>query len=168
MTYRMPDSRKIARILRMQHQKRIWSMIIKTEEQRSAAEIQSHNAACIVAFAAANTLPAVVASIVATYISKPMHKRVIQQISRLSYEIKKGGRPKSVLRIAERNISGAIHSNYEVWLRKNQQPRLRFSQPDFRKEIRVKAHLFLYRRLNLRGSVEEKLSNFFLLLLHEY
>ena len=168
MTYRMPASGKISRILRMRHQKRLWAIIVGKEEQRHAAEIQSHNAACIVAFAAANTLPAVVASVVAAYIPKPIHRKTIQQISRLSYKMKKGGRPKSVRGIGELNISYPCHSTYEVWLRKNQQPRLRLSQPEFRKEIRVKAHMSLWRRLHLRGSVEEKLSNFFLLLLHEY
>ena len=161
-------SPEIARLLDMTYQKRRWSMIIAKEENIQKRRQERHNAACIIAFGGDSTLPAVIASIVASYIPKPMHKRVIQQISRLSYRIKKGGRPKSVRGIGELNISYPCHSTYEVWLRKNQQPRLRLSQPEFRKEIRVKAHLFLWRRLHLRGSVEEKLSKFFLLLHHEY
>ena len=80
MTYRAPASCKIARILRMQYQQRLWAIIVGKEEQRHVAEIQSHNAACIVAFSASNTLPAAIASIVAEYIPKPIHKKTIQQI----------------------------------------------------------------------------------------
>ena len=168
MTYRMPASRKIARLLKMQYQKRLWAIIVGKEEQRHTAEIQSHNAACIVAFSASNTLPAAIASIVAEYIPKPIHKKTIQQISRLSYKMKKWSRLKNGRGGEGLHMPLALHSNYKVWLRKNQQPRLRLSQPEFRKEIRNKAHLSLWRRLHLRGSIEEKLSNFFLFLLYKY
>ena len=166
-------SPEIARLLDMTYQKRRWSMIIAKEENIQKRRQERHNAACIIAFGGDSTLPAVIASIVASYIPKPMHYEAIQQISHFSYKMKKWARLKNGPPGA-RGQGGvlhmplALHSNYEAWLMKNQQPRLRFSQPEFRAEIRNKAHLFLYRRLNLRGSIEEKLSNFFLLLLYKY
>jgi len=44
---------------------------------------------------------------------------------------------------------------------------LLFSQYDFKKEIREQAHRSLYRRLTLQGTLDERLSSFFMVLLDE-
>ena len=54
----------------------------------------------------------------------------------------------------------SIHPNHAVWLRENQQPKLRFSQPDFRKQITERAHQVLFRQLELQGDTDTQLSDF--------
>ena len=163
---RLPVIPEIARTLTESYIKRRWASIVRNEEIKNIEQTRRLRASCIVGFSADSTLPQDMASVVASYIKKPINDLAIYQISALDKHLKrmkilKNGRGGEGLHMP---LSLTPLYKHKLWLLENQQPRLRFSQPDFRKEIRMRAHLSLYRRLHLQGNVEEQLSEFLLIL----
>jgi len=113
---------------------------------------------CIVGFGAESTLPKGVARVVASYIKTPIGCVSIFAVSRFVTFLKR----QEELRTGRGGEGMRTTEKYKI---KTQLPRLLFSQWEFLKEIRKRAHLSLYRRLCLQGGVEEQLSEFFMILM---
>jgi len=134
--------------------------IVKRELKHNAELIRRVEAACIVAFAACSTLPANIAKEVAAFIKHPFTERTIKQISMLICCEKR----QEIIMYGRGGEGLCSTEKYHI---KHQLPQLLFSQYNFRREILKQAHLSLYRRLTLRGTLDEQLSTLFLILLNE-
>ena len=138
----------------------LWLRVVNREKEANAKLAKQCEAACIVGFAANSALPADSARVVASFISRPFSDRALKCISRLVSSAKQRD-----LTLNGRGGEGLCsHHLYQI---KHQRPRLLFSQYDFKREIREQAHRSLYRRLTLQGTLDERLSSFFLILLNE-
>jgi len=138
----------------------LWLRVVNREKETNAKLAKQCEAACIVGFAANSTLPADSARTIASFISRPFSDRTLKCISHLVSSAKKRD-----LTLNGRGGYGLCsHHLYQI---RHQRPHLLFSQYDFKKEIREQAHRSLYRRLTLQGTLDERLSSFFMVLLDE-
>lgn len=138
----------------------LWLRVVNREKESNAKLAKQYEAACIVGFAAGSTLPADSARTVASFISRPFSDQTLKWFSRLVSSAKQRD-----LTLNGRGGDGLCST--ERYRIKHQQPHLLFSQCDFAKEIRKSAHRSLYRRLTLKGTLDERLSSYFLILLNE-
>ena len=145
----------------------IWSRIVAHGEKNHSAKKENMNAACIVAFTSSRSLPTDVACVIADCIQTPIKDTTIAHVSRFCKKI-----PSTKLCRYGRGGEGVSfnlkYRNPKKWLRENQHPRLPFSQPEFCKEIREKAHIALFRRLQLSGNVASQLQSFLIALHYKY
>ena len=127
--------------------KRQWDQII-TDEQQAYHKSQSHlKSAVVIAFATNNTLPKDIALEVVSFMNTNINHTTIIRISRLLVERRKW----------EISTNGQAVSRRRC---PREKPRLLFSQPDFHKQIRERAHQVLFRQLNTNGDMETQLSTF--------
>ena len=139
----------------------LWLRIVKKEQENHAERARLCEAACIVGFAANSVLPADSARMVASFIKKPITPRTLEKIA-----IIVEGAKRDELLLNGRGGEGLTCT--EKYRRLHQRPKLLFSQYSFQRIIMKRAALFLYRRLTLRGTLDEQLATFFLILLHEH
>ena len=138
----------------------LWLRVVNREKDNNAKLATQCEAACIVGFAARSALPADSARVIASFINHPFSDRALKCISHLVSSAKQ----------RDRTLNGrggyglCSHHLYQI---RHQRPHLLFSQYDFKKEIREQAHYSLYRRLTHQGTLDERLSAFFLTLLNE-
>ena len=138
----------------------LWLRVVNREKDNNAKLAAQCEAACIVGFAATSTLPADSARTVASFISRPFSDRALKCISHLVSSAKQ----------RDRTLNGrggyglCSHHLYKI---RHQRPHLLFSQYDFKREIREQAHRSLYHRLTLQGTLDERLSSYFLILLNK-
>ena len=162
------SSEVMSALILAQYNPHRWKSIVDREKNTNALQTQSLEASCIVGFSANSTLPKDIAREIASFIKKPITDLTILHISHLvqhlqRQEVLRNGRGGEGLTLP---LELTPRHRINEWLRKNQQPRLCFSQPAFKIEIRKQAHIALFRRLSLPCDTEAKLSTFFLLLLH--
>ena len=175
-TTKMPSSIEVAalltqRIMTSHYAKRhlmsnpefsgnIWLRVVNREKENNAKLTKQCEAACIIGFSARCALPTDSARIVASFINHPVSDRTLMCISRLVSSAKQ----------RDRTLNGrggyglCSHHLYQI---RHQRPHLLFSQYDFKREIREQAHRSLYRRLTLQGTLDERLSSYFLILLNK-
>ncbi len=149
------------------HDRLIWGYIIAHGEKNHSAKKVNMNAACIVAFTSSRSLPTDVVGVIADCIKIPVKDTTIAHVSKFCHEI-----PSTKLCRYGRGGEGLAfnlkYRNPKLWLHKHQHPRLPFSQPEFCKEIREKAHIALFRRLQLSGTVASQLQSFLIALHYKY
>jgi len=138
----------------------LWLRIIKREKENNVEQTRICEAACIVGFAANSVLPADSARMIASFIKKPVTTRTLECIA-----IIVNGAKREELILNGRGGEGL--SCTEKYRINHQRPKLLFSQLSFHREIMKRAALSLYRRLTLRGTLDEQLSAFFLILLNK-
>jgi hypothetical protein len=145
----------------------LWSYIITHGEKHHSAKKVNMNAACIVAFTSSRSLPTDVVGVIADCIKTPVKDATIARVSKFCNKI-----PSTKLGRYGRGGEGLAfnlkYRNPKLWLHKYQHPRLPFSQPEFCKEIREKAHIALFRRLQLSGTVASQLQSFLIALHYKY
>ena len=143
---------------------RWWKRIITYENKQNSLL----SAAIVIAFAASNTLPKDITREFVRFlpISIPTIAKITDLVQRHQRkDILINGRGGEGL---EMPLFLTPLSEHKLWLLKNQQPRLRFSQPDFRKQIRERAHLTLFRQLAFSGDIQTQLSAFVSYLINNY
>ena len=148
------------------HWRRRWGKIIADENEHK----DRLKAATIVAFAASSTLPEAIARELVSFIPTSIstiakitdfvHRHQLMQTT-----ILQTGRGGEGLHLP---LSLTPLYKHKQWLRENQQPRLRFSQPDFRKQIRECAHQVICRQSGFGSDVETQLSAFVSYLFNNY
>ena len=147
--------------------RKLWSNIITHGEKHHSAKKVNMNAACIVAFTSNRSLPEDIAGVIANCIHTPIQDATIAHLSKFCNDIP----AKKLLRYGRGGEGLSFNLKYrnpKKWLRKYQHPRLPFSQPEFCKEIREKAHIALFRRLQLCGNVATQLQSFLIALHYKY
>jgi len=162
LTHRIMTSRfaRLHIISNPKHSGNLWLRVVNREKDNNAKLTKQCEAACIIGFSARCALPTDSARIVASFISHPVSDRTLKCISHLVSSTKQ----------RDRTLNGrggyglCSHHLYQI---RHQRPHLLFSQYDFKKEIREQAHYSLYRRLTHQGTLDERLSAFFLTLLNE-
>lgn len=136
---------------------RLWSKIISTENAR----MTNFAKGSLSAFDSIRALPPLPTDIMQEITSFiPISSQTITKISRLVQWRRKwytliNGRGGEGL-----HLPLSLHPNHTLWLRKNQQPKLRFSQPDFNKQIKERACHILFRQSRLCGDIETQLTLF--------
>ena len=149
------------------HDIHIWSCILAHGEKNHSAKKKNTNSACIIAFTSSRTLPKDVAGTLVDFIDTPIKDTTIAHVSKFCRRI-----PAKILLRYGRGGEGLSfnlkYRNPKQWLRKNQHPRLPFSQPEFRNEIRKQGDISLFRRLKLHGSVKSQLETFLIELHYKY
>jgi len=136
---------------------RIWDKII-TEEKEHKNSFQSSTTTIFDSCGTLPTLPADVVQEIMTFM--PISITTLSKISKLVDRYHRmyiliNGRGGEGL-----HLPRSLHPNLALWLRENQQPKLRFSQPDFNKQIKECAHQVLFRQLNFCGDIETQLAIF--------
>lgn len=140
-----------------------WADIIKCAKKNNHYFQQD----CIVAFLSSSVLPKDIAVDIASYKYQLSNETIIKIIDFAQHYkymcTLRNGRQGEGL---DMPLSLTPLYKHKKWLRKNQQPRLRRSQPEFLEEIRNRAYLILYRQSKLSGDVERQIAMFLLILLH--
>lgn len=149
------------------HDLYIWKHILAHGKKNHSAKKERTNAGCIIALTSSRTLPKDVVKELADFIKTPIQDTTIAHVSRFCHRI-----PSKKLSRYGRGGEGLSfnlkYRNPKLWLHKYQHPRLPFSQPEFCKEIRNQAHISLFRRLQLQGSIQAQLETFLLYLHYKY
>jgi hypothetical protein len=143
----------------LDHDRSIWSYIVAHGEKHHSAKKVNTNAACVIGFTSSRTLPSDVAGTLSNFIKTPVHDTTLVHVSRFCHKIP----ARKLLRYGRGGEGMSYNLKYrnpKQWLRENQHPRLPFSHPVFCKEIREKAHIALFRRLQLSGNVASQLQRF--------
>ena len=144
--------------------RRTWLIFVAHGEKIQSAKKENTNAACVVGFTSNRTLPKDIACVIADFIKTPIHDTTLTHVSKFCHNIP----AKKLLRYGRGGAGVSFNLKYrnpKQWLRENQHPRLPFSHPTFCNEIREQAHISLFRRLQLSGTVASQLETF---LIHLY
>ena len=149
---------------------RLFHKIVNDETERFQTKQNNYNASSIVAFASSSRLPKDVSIGIANFFPVSIRNKTIQAIDNIiSFHkymeiLRNGSRGEGLIL----PLSLTPPHRIKAWLRKYQQPRLLMSQPEFHDEIRKKAIIILFHKLNLQGNVEKKLTTFAIYLLAKF
>jgi len=145
-----------------------WERIL-AEENRLQQQLNNNlRKSSIIAFGSSSTFPKDIAKHISSFVKFPISETTLSKVSdiavhRQKWEILVNGRGGEGL-----HLPLCIHPNPKKWLRENQQPRLCFSQPEFRKQIRKNAHRILFHQLKTHGDIQTQLSTFITILLTQH